>query len=258
MGRGLVFCGGGAKGAFQIGVWQAFTERGISKEFKSVSGTSVGALNALLFALGDVSLATHIWGSITSDMLLSPSHDDEKGLFSRTGLTEIIDSLPLNKLNTSCVESYATMQPISGDKCVSFRLNGLCKEELITVLLASSALPVAYGEIRYKGEEYTDGGITEYGNVPIEPLYSKCGCRDLTIVSLDSQFNPFHINKKFNPFFHPNATTISVANVYPEAEFVVYQPAKSLGGLFSGTMNFSPHKIRMMMNLGYAAGIVQK
>jgi predicted acylesterase/phospholipase RssA len=48
--RGLVLAGGGAKGAYQFGCLKAFRERQI--EFDYVSGTSVGALNAVLAATG--------------------------------------------------------------------------------------------------------------------------------------------------------------------------------------------------------------
>jgi len=40
---GLVLSAGGAKGAYQLGCWRAFVERGIS--FAAVAGSSIGALN---------------------------------------------------------------------------------------------------------------------------------------------------------------------------------------------------------------------
>ena len=46
----LVLAGGGAKGAYQVGVWKAMTELGISKDVQVISGTSVGGINAALFA----------------------------------------------------------------------------------------------------------------------------------------------------------------------------------------------------------------
>ncbi|MBQ7895822.1 MAG: patatin-like phospholipase family protein, partial [Oscillospiraceae bacterium] len=42
----LALEGGGAKGAYQIGVWQALREAGI--KIKAVAGTSVGALNGAM------------------------------------------------------------------------------------------------------------------------------------------------------------------------------------------------------------------
>lgn len=46
----LVLAGGGAKGAYEVGVWKAMQEKGIAQNVRVISGTSVGALNAALFA----------------------------------------------------------------------------------------------------------------------------------------------------------------------------------------------------------------
>lgn len=61
---GLVLCGGGGRGAYQTGVWKALRERGFDSRITAVSGTSVGALNAALFACGDLALAEDIWTSL--------------------------------------------------------------------------------------------------------------------------------------------------------------------------------------------------
>ena len=65
---GLAFAGGGAKGAWQIGAWKALEEKGLRA--KAVSGTSVGALNATLYAQGDLSRAEKAWSSIDRTKLL--------------------------------------------------------------------------------------------------------------------------------------------------------------------------------------------
>ena len=44
--RALVLSGGGSKGSYQIGVWKALRDMNI--KFDIVTGTSVGALNALM------------------------------------------------------------------------------------------------------------------------------------------------------------------------------------------------------------------
>lgn len=46
----LVLSGGGAKGAYEVGVWQVLEEEGIAPRVAAISGTSVGAINAALFA----------------------------------------------------------------------------------------------------------------------------------------------------------------------------------------------------------------
>ena len=50
--RGLVLAGGGAKGAYQIGAYQALQEIGWMPDL--ITGTSVGCLNAALFVVGKV------------------------------------------------------------------------------------------------------------------------------------------------------------------------------------------------------------
>lgn len=47
---GLVLSGGGAKGAYEVGVWQALHDAGLVTNVAAVSGTSIGAVNAALFA----------------------------------------------------------------------------------------------------------------------------------------------------------------------------------------------------------------
>ena len=47
---GLVLSGGGAKGAFQAGVWKAMCELGLADRVSVISGTSAGAINAAAFA----------------------------------------------------------------------------------------------------------------------------------------------------------------------------------------------------------------
>ena len=62
----LVLSGGGGKGAYQIGVWKALKESGLDKEIVSVSGTSVGALNAALFIHNNLNVAEEIYLNMSS------------------------------------------------------------------------------------------------------------------------------------------------------------------------------------------------
>jgi len=59
MRRALVLSGGGAKGAYQIGVWKALKKLHIS--FDIVTGTSVGSLNGTLIVQGDYWKAKRLW-----------------------------------------------------------------------------------------------------------------------------------------------------------------------------------------------------
>ncbi len=64
----LVLGGGGAHGAYQIGVWQALQERGIT--FEWITGTSVGALNGALILMNDVEAAVDLWANISNEQVL--------------------------------------------------------------------------------------------------------------------------------------------------------------------------------------------
>ena len=60
---GIVLEGGGARGAYQIGVWKALREAGV--KIRGVAGTSVGALNGALICMDDLEKAEEIWGTMT-------------------------------------------------------------------------------------------------------------------------------------------------------------------------------------------------
>jgi len=70
---GLVFDGGGARGAYQIGAWRALSEAGV--KVSAVAGTSVGALNGALVCMGDLEKAGHIWKEMAFSRVMDV--DDE-------------------------------------------------------------------------------------------------------------------------------------------------------------------------------------
>ena len=47
---GLVLSGGAGKGAYEVGVWQELQAAGLASRITVISGTSIGAINAALFA----------------------------------------------------------------------------------------------------------------------------------------------------------------------------------------------------------------
>ena len=66
---GLVLSGGGAKGAFEIGVWRWLRRTGLDKKITGISGTSVGALNSILFSCTSLEEAERIWRSVRQEDL---------------------------------------------------------------------------------------------------------------------------------------------------------------------------------------------
>lgn len=64
---GLVLSGGGAKGSYEVGIWHELQAAGVSSNVTAISGTSVGALNAALFATRP-DAAEQIWREKMEDV----------------------------------------------------------------------------------------------------------------------------------------------------------------------------------------------
>lgn len=264
-GIGLVFAGGGGKGAYEIGVWKYLQEVGLDRYVRAVSGTSVGALNAALFAGSNYQTAEKLWLNITKEKVLSPQKTTpedftkwliEHGLnaflpivmwplvmtkflgkkgsvFSRTGLIEMIsDGLDFSALHTSDIPCFVTCVDIQVMKAKRFILNDHSDDEITTLLLASSAIPVIFPTEEFHGRRYCDGGIPNVGdNVPIYPVYN-LKLEHIIVVHLDR-------DTKIDKEQFPNAHIFEIV------------PSKDLGNLWGGTLDFSSKGAYCRLRLGY-------
>ncbi|HCH3385717.1 TPA: patatin-like phospholipase family protein [Vibrio parahaemolyticus] len=203
---GLVLAGGGGKGPYEIGVWKAMDELGLAQDIAAVSGTSVGALNAALFAQGDLAKAEQAWLSMSpSDVL---SFDLKRviaavvkrgivlphallsllstaamfGLFSRKGLERIINEyLDIDLVSQRDMPYFACATRITTFSPTYFTLQGYDKDTLRNILLASSAIPGIFPSEKVAGTRYWDGFLTD--NTPIKPL-AEHGCNIIIAVML--------------------------------------------------------------------------
>lgn len=236
----LLLGGGGAKGAFQIGAWQALAEAGLTTDIRTVAGCSVGALNAVLFALGDSAYARGIWQQIQPADLLA--RGTEGAFFSREGLIRMINRMPLERINESGIRVHVSVHDAAENQPVFFELNGLSKDEIRTLLLASSAIPHIYAPERYLGREFMDGSMTPEGDLCIQPAYA-AGEREMLMISMKPQLSIY------------GGTSVGNGNLaerYPDCNFTVIKPMRPMGNLLTGTLNFAQDKIRSNMEQGYA------
>lgn len=209
---GLVLGGGGARGAYQIGVWEALRELGIDKHIKVISGTSIGALNAMLFMQGDLELARKTWIGLQQDEILplnkkniimqgkirifntparinklldlKPNLLDE-GEFSRQGIINVIDKfLDIKKALDSSIPCYCACSDIALKDKIYFKVQDYSEDTIKDILLASSAIPGIYDAVEINGRLYLDGGLND--NVPITPVYNE-GCDVIIVVRLCSE-----------------------------------------------------------------------
>ena len=203
---GLVFSGGGGKGPYEVGVWRAMEQLGLAKDIMAVSGTSVGALNAALFAQGDLKQAEDAWLSMSPSDVLSIDLKQiltllakrgfkptpaviasitaiaMHGVFSRKGLQRIIrDFFDAEKVKQLGMPYYACATKLPLFKAEYFTLQDCSQEKIEDILLASSAIPLVFPIQKIEGRSYWDGFITD--NTPIKPV-ADAGCNIIITVML--------------------------------------------------------------------------
>ncbi len=162
---GLALSGGGAKGAFQVGVLDFLVEdKGL--DFHVIGGVSTGALQAAMVAQGDVKKLKQVWESLRSE------DDIYHGRFGILGGLLGADSLYNNDPLLKKIQQHIEPGKIrkSGRKLrigvVSlqtgkYRLIRESTANLQKWILASTAIPVAFEPVAMKGEQYVDGGIRD-------------------------------------------------------------------------------------------------
>lgn len=235
---GLVFSGGGAKGAYQIGVWQAMQECGMCDWIAGISGASIGALNAILFAGGNLEQAKKAWKQVNLLTVFDTEWskiDGVEGFALRDGMLDLVRNyVDYNQVYRYPYSIYCSIARILSKNqyfCEYFKVNGVSRERLEQVLAASSAMPVIYEAIMIDGVPYRDGGLCD--NVPIKPLYEE-GYRKIILIGLNQNQKKFEKN-------------------FPDVEFWSVFPSHTLGDL-DGTLNFRPEFISFCMKLGYRDG----
>ena len=229
-GYGLVFAGGGGNGAFEMGVWSVLREKR-KYEITAVSGASVGALNAALFAGDNYELAMDIWQNVTTENILVPfgslrervyNADIHGGLWSNEGVEKIIRREGLisgvQASEMPCAVS-CTVEPqnavkkaknavLMTDDVKYFVLNDLPYDKIVGVLLASTAILHGFPEQKIDGAYMRDGDNVGRGDcMPVKPLYDM-GVRKFIVVHLD--------NYKKLRFAPDDAQYI---HIYPPKEF---------------------------------------
>ncbi len=74
----LVLAGGGSRGSYELGVWQALREMDIDIDI--VTGTSIGAINGALIAQGDYDTAVELWNKIETSHVFEVEMDEQLSL----------------------------------------------------------------------------------------------------------------------------------------------------------------------------------
>ena len=218
----LVLQGGGALGAYQVGVYQAMHEAGIEPDW--VVGTSIGAINGALIAGNPPErrmarlrafwehieqqvnvggpLARLGWGNALANWatvaggipaFFKPNPAALAGARAVVGVdaASYYDTAPLRETLLSLVDfdylhEARTRLTVGTVHVKSGALRYFdSRDERIDVehVMASGALPPAFPAVRIDGEAYWDGGL--YSNTPIEAVMDDRPRRDSLIFAVN-------------------------------------------------------------------------
>lgn len=179
---GLALAGGGVSGSAAIGVIQALEETGIT--ISHIAGSSSGSIVAALYAYGyNADRLKQImpqftkrqldfdWRAILSRALRRRRYLDGwiKGSRIQHLLSEMTDSSSVNAFRIPCgivSTDLRTGQPVVFSNQVIPNFETETDISIAQALLASSAIPVIFQPVRWKGRVLSDGGVVM--NCPVQ------------------------------------------------------------------------------------------
>lgn len=186
---GLVLAGGGVRGAYHIGVWQALREMRI--KVSAISGASIGAVNGALFAQGDYAAARKLWEGISiNDIVALPEGiKNENNLFAVKNFAEIfseiyknngLDMSPLeellrevideSRLRKSPVDFGAAAFSVTKKSCVCKFKADIPQGKIIEYLMASVCMP-GFKRKTIDADTFMDGAVSN--NMPVNMMLDK-------------------------------------------------------------------------------------
>lgn len=192
--KGLVLAGGGAKGSYQVGVYEALQELGWRPNV--IAGTSVGCLNGAMFALDKLETARAMWLTIEDEQIMKKPRDPSsaelaeflKNVVRRGGM----DVSPLEDTIRRALDEEALRRgPVNFGlvtvnkrtlKPLELTLEEIPQGRLADYMLASAACFPAFTSRNIDGEEFIDGGY--HDNMPLS-LAARMGADELVAVDVD-------------------------------------------------------------------------
>lgn len=194
----LVLSGGGGKGAYQIGVWKAL--RKLHYKIDIVTGTSVGALNAVLITQNSYFLAPKIWNKIDFKEVFHNDIKKEqtlketismygKNIIKNKGMStdnlekKLEEAISKRKFYKSKIKFGLVTFNVSSLKPKLLTKDKIPKDKLKDYLVASATCFPAFKMKNIDGNKYIDGAY--YDVLPIN-LAIDMGATNIVAVDLKS------------------------------------------------------------------------
>lgn len=161
---GLVFSGGFAKGAYEIGFCKAIMEYTKMDNIKAVSGASIGVINAYGFINNKFEYLCKVWKSLEfrSAKEFFVKSDKRKVIY------DYITDMQLDEIKKSEAACYINYIKVPNITLCYKNVNNESSEIQNDFLKASISVPGLYNPILVKEDYYVDGAFLD--NTPISPL----------------------------------------------------------------------------------------
>lgn len=199
MAKGLVLAGGGARGSYQVGAYQALLELGWMPGV--IVGTSVGCLNGALFVQDAWQQARDMWLAIDNSQVMAvpgPPAPETAGALERAAFfAEVVrqgglDVSPLEQIVRLCLDEEAVRRAPVRYGLVTVQQKTLRAQELgieeipegmlADYMLASAACFPAFQPRQIDGTAFIDGGYAD--NMPTG-LAARLGADELLCIDVD-------------------------------------------------------------------------
>ncbi len=206
---GLALSGGGARGAYQYGVWRSLQETPLIDHFKVIGGTSIGAINAVLFTQEQITgepVARQFWEELDLSYIFAalPEGTTELGVvdYLRLGWDGIqnlgIRIDPLKEwlrahLKPDVLEEsdrivWANTWDLFKFREETRRYPGSDPDVFVEWVLGSASFPF-FGPHQYKGRYLLDGGIAN--NLPLHLVFQESAVQQVLAIDL-ATFMRYH------------------------------------------------------------------
>ncbi len=209
---GLLWEGGGAKGAFGVGFLLKLKERLPELTFKILSGASVGGINILPVCIDDYELLKESWEEFKRHKALKlrlfPTIFDtgemrkffhylieEKNLFER--LMESDNTCLILSVSKRKGPIVFTNKDLSGSSFRYYKMKS--REDLLIALLGTSSIPYFFPSVEFNGEILIDGGV--YSPLPLEPLVEVSDVKKIVAI-VHEPFGNWKVSSTYS-FLHP-------------------------------------------------------
>lgn len=267
MERALILSGGGARGAFQVGVLKFLEETGWKPDL--ICGTSVGAINAVGLGCGmNPDQLAHIWKTYNRRKItrLTPKNFILSFFSGRRFdpfmKTEHLRAMLEEHVNLDVLRKSKTEIIITAINMATSQLTYF-SHRVITVdhIMASSAMPMAFPWQYIDGEPYWDGGLI--ANTPVIPALER-GVKEIVAVLL----SPVGAVKQRQPKTHHQVAELILEHLligsYNTAitsafarnvRITTVYPTRMLG--FRSILNFSGKQARELIQEGYDNARIQ-